>query len=313
MDTLLYLLVRFGIAIVQSMPVPIVVRIGRLGGLIAYWLDARHRNVAIRNLTMCFGKEKSETEIRALARENFCRLGENYLGAVKSAGMSPEAISPYFKVTGWEKISPYVPNAGPQSRIVAIGHFGNFELFTRLVQFVRGFQGAATYRALRQPSLNRLMQSLREQSGCKFFERRTESAALRAAMNSSGLLLGLLADQHAGRSGMRLPFLGHDCSTSSAPAIFALRYDCPLHVGFCYRTALGRWEIELSGEIPTRENGQARSKEDIMRDVNRAFEVAVRRDPANWFWVHDRWKPVKKKVAEAEPTSLDEDLVEDGG
>ena len=27
-----------------------------------------------------------------------------------------------------------------------------------------------------------------------------------------------------------------------------------------------------------------------MRDVNRVFEAAVRRDPANWFWVHNRWK-----------------------
>jgi len=27
-----------------------------------------------------------------------------------------------------------------------------------------------------------------------------------------------------------------------------------------------------------------------MRDVNRALEAAVRRDPANWFWVHRRWK-----------------------
>jgi len=27
-----------------------------------------------------------------------------------------------------------------------------------------------------------------------------------------------------------------------------------------------------------------------MRDVNGAFETAVRRDPANWFWVHRRWK-----------------------
>jgi KDO2-lipid IV(A) lauroyltransferase len=24
--------------------------------------------------------------------------------------------------------------------------------------------------------------------------------------------------------------------------------------------------------------------------VNRAYEKAIRRDPANWFWVHDRWK-----------------------
>jgi KDO2-lipid IV(A) lauroyltransferase len=27
-----------------------------------------------------------------------------------------------------------------------------------------------------------------------------------------------------------------------------------------------------------------------MREVNRSFEKAVRRDPANWFWVHRRWK-----------------------
>jgi KDO2-lipid IV(A) lauroyltransferase len=33
-----------------------------------------------------------------------------------------------------------------------------------------------------------------------------------------------------------------------------------------------------------------------MRDVNRAFEIAVRRDPANWFWVHKRWKIPKPEV-----------------
>jgi lauroyl/myristoyl acyltransferase len=27
-----------------------------------------------------------------------------------------------------------------------------------------------------------------------------------------------------------------------------------------------------------------------MREVNLALEAAVRRDPANWFWVHRRWK-----------------------
>jgi KDO2-lipid IV(A) lauroyltransferase len=33
-----------------------------------------------------------------------------------------------------------------------------------------------------------------------------------------------------------------------------------------------------------------------MRQVNQAFETAVRRDPANWFWVHNRWKPGKWKA-----------------
>ena len=103
-------------------------------------------------------------------------------------------------------------------------------------------------------------------------------------------MLGLLAAQHAGLNGVRLPFLGHDCSTSPAPAVFALRYHCALYTGVCYRVGLARWRVEAGEKIPTHEDGQARSTTDIMGDVNRAFEAAVRCDPANWFWVHKRWK-----------------------
>jgi KDO2-lipid IV(A) lauroyltransferase len=290
MDTLLYFFARTLIAVIQALPLRLVARIGRAGGALAFWIDARHRKVALQNLQLCFGGEKSPEQIRAIAKENFRRLGENYLSAVKTAAMSPAEMLPHFVFTGAEKILPHEANAGPQSRIVAIGHFGNFELYARFGQFVPVFKCATTYRALKQPALNRLMQSLRERSGCRFFERRTEGAAMRACMTGTGLLLGLLADQHEGRGGLRLPFLGRDCFTSAAPAIFALRYHCPLHTAICYRTGVAHWEIEVGDEIPTRENGAARSTEEIMRDVNRAFEIAVRRDPANWFWVHRRWK-----------------------
>src|SRR5207247_9987576 len=95
--------------------------------------------------------------------------------------------------------------------------------------------------------------------------------------------------------GLRLPFFGHDCSTSAAPALFALRYRCTLRTAFCFRLGPARWRIEAGAEIPTHENGSARSTAAIMGDVNRAFEVAVRRDPANWFWVHRRWKPLQAR------------------
>ncbi len=296
MEPLLYLLARSLVAMIQALPLRWVARIGRAGGALAWWLDARHRRVALRNLTMCFGAEKSPEAIRALARENFRRLGENYASAIKTAVMSPEAMRPHFEFVGAEKILPYQADAGPQSRVVAIGHFGNFELYVRFGEYVPGFKCGSTYRSLRQPSLNRLMQSLRERSGCCFFERRSEAAALKACMSDTGLLLGLLADQHAGLGAVRIPFLGHECSTSVAPAVFALRYRCPLHTAICYRAGLARWRIEVGEEIPTREGDQPRSPEAIMRDVNRAFETAVRRDPANWFWVHNRWKPVKPEV-----------------
>lgn len=296
MDKLLYLVARTLVAVVQALPLSCVARLGRAGGELAYWLDARHRRVAVANLTMCFGREKTAGEIRALARENFRRLGENYTCAVKTAVMSPREMLPHFEFSGAEKILKYQAAGGPQNRVVAIGHFGNFELYARFGQFVPGFICATTYRALRQPSLNRLMQSLRERSGCRFFERRNEAAALKACMSRTGLLLGLLSDQHTSHGGLRLPFLGHDCSTSPAPAIFSLRYNCPLHTAICYRTGLARWRIEVGDEIPTRKNGESRSVEAITRDVNGALEMAVHRDPANWFWVHNRWKPLLPKV-----------------
>jgi lauroyl/myristoyl acyltransferase len=288
MNTVIYLLGRGVVAFLQALPLVWVARLGRAGGALAYWLDGRHRRVVLDNLTRCFGREKSRAEIRALARENFRRIGENYASAVKTAAMTPWQMLPHFDLTLARSILPHEADAGPQSRIVAIGHFGNFELYARFGQFVPIFKCAATYRALNQPALDRILLSLRERSNCRFFERRRDGAALKAAMNDTGLLLGLLADQSS--KGVRIPFLGHDCDTSTAPAVFALRYNCPLHTAICYRIGLAKWRIEVGDEIPTRENGRARPIADIMLDVNRAFEVAVRRDPANWFWVHRRWK-----------------------
>jgi lauroyl/myristoyl acyltransferase len=288
MDALLYYPARAVVAVVQALPLRLVARIGRGLGALAYVLDARHRRVAIKNLTHCFGREKSPAEIIALAKEIYRRIGENFASAVKTAGMTFEelnahvtyAVPPEFKTP---------PGVTPRSVVVAIGHFGNFELYVRLGQFCPGFQGATTYRALRQPAFTRLLQELREQSGCLFFERRFDADKLKAAMNRPGIMLGLLCDQR-GKHSHDLPLLGVPTPTSTAVAVFALRYKCPLHPGICYRTGLAQWHIEVGAEIPTQENGVVRSPEAIMRDVNEAFTVAIRRDPANWFWVHDRWK-----------------------
>ena len=301
METALYWLARGTIQLLQALPLTTVARLGRLGGIVAYAVDGRHRTMALENLRACFGAEMPPAEVRALARENFRRIGESFASSVKTSGMSPEALRPHLEIVGAEKFAPAGPGGRLRSRVVAIGHFGNFELYVRLSRCAPGLQGASTYRALRQPSLNRLLQRLRERSGCRFFERRTDAAALKTAMSETPLLLGLLADQHAGKGGKRVPFFGRDCATSVAPAVLALRYGCPLHTAICYRVSLARWRIEIGDEVPTRENGQARAIEAITTDINQAFEAAVRRDPANWFWVHNRWKRSKRQPAGAFP------------
>lgn len=294
-DLLLYLLARPLVALLQRLPLRFVATLGRIGGRLAFRLDKRHRTVAIENLAAAFGSEKSAAEIRALAKENFIRIGENYATAIKTAAMTREQLEPYVHFEIPEEFRAD-PGNNTKRLVVAIGHFGNFELYARFGDFAGGYQTATTYRALRQPSLNRMMQAMREKSGCHYFERRQDASALKSFMNRNGIILGLLADQHAGENGLRLPFLGRECSTSAAPAIFALRYRCALYTGICYRVGPAQWRLQAGKEIPTHQDGKPRSPEEIMLDVNQAFELAVRQDPANWFWVHKRWKPLKPRT-----------------
>jgi KDO2-lipid IV(A) lauroyltransferase len=299
MDALLYWPACLLLGLLQRLPLPLVARLGRAGGRLAWFLDRRHRRVALENLTACFAQERSPREIRALARENFCRLGENYACAVRTAAMTGDQIRQVLEVEGVDRLVPILDKAA--NVVAAIGHFGNFELYARVNQWVSGFQFATTYRALPQPRLNALLQRIRERSGCLYFERRIDAAALRSAMSTQRLMIGFLTDQHAGKRGLRLPFLGRDCSTGTAPAVFALRYACPLVVAICFRTDLARWRIEIGDPIPTRTAAGPRSVAEITRDVNLAIESAVRRDPANWFWVHRRWKPGRSRPVAASP------------
>src|SRR4051812_17815430 len=60
MDTLLYVVIRTLVAIAQALPLRWVARLGRMGGTLVYWLDGRHRKMAINNLKLCFARTKSD-------------------------------------------------------------------------------------------------------------------------------------------------------------------------------------------------------------------------------------------------------------
>jgi KDO2-lipid IV(A) lauroyltransferase len=287
-NTIIYRLGRVVIVFIQCLPLRLVARMGRIGGGLIFYLDGRHRKVAVNNLTKCFGREKSSGEIKALALENFRRIGENYVCAVKTAGMSFAQLQPHLAFDGFDRFPQRRADGVTPSIVTAVGHFGNFELYARIQDVRPDLQGATTYRALKQPGINRLMQSLRGVNRCRFFERRTESGGLRQLMSRGNAIVGLLVDQSS--AGMRAPFLGHDCHTNLAAAVFALRYECELFPVICHRVGLAQWRLAVGERIQTHREGTARSSQDIMGDVNLALEAAVQRDPANWFWVHRRWK-----------------------
>lgn len=290
MGFLLTLPVRLLLALVQRLPIRGAVRLGRGFGAVAWWIAQRHRRIALENLTAVFGSTMTREEIKQLAREHFRRLGENYAGAIRTAVMSADELQQVVEFSGLENlpvVSEPVPNL-----VFAGGHFGNFELCGRVKPCLPHWQTASTYRAIHPPALDRMLQELRARYDMRFFERTREARALRQFLAQGGVALGLLADQHAGARGLWIPFFGCPCSTSAAPVILAQRYYSAIRTCLCFRVALGRWRVEFGPPIPTRHaDGSPREPAVVMGEVNAGYEAAILRDPANWFWVHRRWKP----------------------
>ena len=294
MNWVIYFCARVMVAVLQALPLGLVARLGRAGGLLWWFVDFKHRGLVRRNLTAAF-PEKSAGEVAAIARETFRRIGENSLSAVKTASMNDAELLNVCTVMGVENL----PKAGrpdsPTNLVGAVGHFGNFELYARLAKPVTGWQSATTYRAMNQPGLDAMVQKLRASSGCIFYERRRDAAALKEALAKGGLFVGLLSDQHPNKGGVLARFMGREAATTTAPAVLAMRYEAPLFPVICYRVALGRWQVEIGDEIRLKEGIRRRTVEEITTEINRAFETAIRRDPANWFWVHNRWKKPRIK------------------
>jgi lauroyl/myristoyl acyltransferase len=299
MEHLLYLLARAFLAFIQALPVRWVALLGRCGGALAFWVDGRHRKMALKNLTRCFGNEKTPAEICDIAKENFRRLGEVYACAMKGMAMNDAGLRTIFSVKGAEGVRAVDAEGRLVNRVFTGGHFGNFELANRMSALIPGYQAVATYRGIRPPKLDQLVYRMRTVSGNILVDRRTGADDLKRAMSEGGKLLILASDQADRSGGIELPFLGHYAWTTRAPVILAMRYKCVIFVPICYRVGLGKWVLDIGEPIRMEENGKRRSVEDLMRDINTALEAGVRRDPANWFWVHDRWKTKDKKPPRA--------------
>ncbi|HEX7859219.1 MAG TPA: lysophospholipid acyltransferase family protein [Verrucomicrobiae bacterium] len=305
MNGIVYLLARLLVAVLQALPLSLVARLGRFGGFLWWMLDFKHRTLVKKNLAAAF-YQKGSGRIADITRETFQRIAENAFCAVKTASMSEQELLNVCTVVGVVKLPKAGRPESPSNVVGAVGHFGNFELYARLAKPVTGWQAATTYRGMNQPRLDALVQKLRATSGCIFFERRRDAAALRDALAKGGLFVGILSDQHPNKGGVLVPFMGRESATTTAPAVLALRYDAPLFPVICYRVALARWHVEIGDEISLKQDGRRRSVEQITADINQAFEAAIRRDPANWFWVHNRWKKPRIKKGRVKSTSSED-------
>ncbi len=242
-----------------------------------------YRRLARENLTIAFANEMSEADLRRLTFRHFTTLGANVVCAFKMPSLSQAQIQ---RVAHFENLDVVKRNiALGRPVIMAINHIGNWELYAQIVFQWPEVRSGTIYQALHNKLVDDLVNHDRRRLGLETFDRKKGFQGAIGLLRELGVL-GVLVDQHAGKSGVWTPFFHRLCSTSPLVATLALRTNAVVIPSAIYTDGFARWRIVMGHEIPW----TADNPEQLTLDLNRNLEEQIRVSPADWFWVHNRWK-----------------------
>ncbi len=282
-DRVVYLLAAALVAVVRRLPLSVCFALGEAVGALMWVILPGYRRLARENLATAFAGEMSEREIRQLTFRHFKTLGANALSAFKMPAVPVADIPNHATIENLDLLRRLLDAGRPV--VIAINHIGNWELYAQLVDAMPGVKFGTVYQALRNPLVDELVNRDRRLRGVATFDRKKGFIAALALLRTPGIL-GVLVDQHAGDSGMWTPFFRRLASTSTLAATLAMRADAAVVPIAIHTVGRARWRVMISPEIPwTHEE-----PEKLTYDINVALERQIRESPADWFWVHNRWK-----------------------
>lgn len=276
-------------AIASIAPIGLVFTIGRIVGALAYYLLPSYRRLVVRNLTIAFGDEQSPGEIRKLSREHFKTLGANLLSSIKMSTMSADAVAARVEMTGLEH--PKTASEEGKGLIYALCHMGCWEALAQSPSISPGMAPGTLYQRLSNARLDAHILRKRSQLDYKLFDRKSGFYEPLAHLRANGSL-GILADQHAGDSGVWCPFFGRLASTSNLASLMALRTGTPICPVTVSTIGRARWAMHC-GELFRPQDYPNEDANTLTARLNLSLEKVIRKSPRDWFWVHNRWKTPK--------------------
>ncbi|MCX7016351.1 MAG: lysophospholipid acyltransferase family protein [Candidatus Sumerlaeota bacterium] len=264
--------------------------LARVFAVLAFDLLRARRRLTLANVARAF-PDMPPAARRRIGRASFRHM---FLSVVEFARLSRPKRRPRAEMVvaiEGEENGRRVLERG--SFVVSLGHLGNWE-FLAHYWAERGVRLAAIYKPLHNPILDAWLLHSREGSGIDLISTRLGGRALWKALTEAARRGGgvcFLMDQDARRQGIFVPFFGQPASTPTGAATLALRLNLPIIPVFCLRAGPCRFRIVLGAPIEPPAGGRTpENVEALTRRQVEALEAAVRRNPEQYFWVHDRWK-----------------------
>jgi len=264
--------------------------IDRLTGVLGdiwYRLDPRHRRIVLRNLEFAYGKNLMPEARERLAREvfrHFVRFGWETLELL----LAPLSyIRRKVVIVGQEHLTGALTQG--RGAIAIAAHAGNWE-YTVMGYALQYEPEVVVGRELDHPLGQRLARYLRERGGNRMIAKQRGLKEILRHLKQNHTV-GIVIDQNtATAEGLLADFFGHPARTTPVAALLARR-GVPVLPTLSRRLPDGRHLLAIFPPLPLTKTSDAEG--DIQRHLewqNRVIEAWVRAEPAQWLWLHRRWK-----------------------
>jgi KDO2-lipid IV(A) lauroyltransferase len=257
-------------------------------GRVAYRFPSRFKDLVIHHLGLAFGKEKSEREILDLSKEVYVMLAKNGADVIRSWSVETlEQLQKFVVVEGKEHADRAV--AKGKGVIYFTGHIGAFELMISAMG-LNGMPFLVVGTELKDERLNDIIVRFRNKHGSSPIQRGRETFKLIKTLKSGGAV-GMLIDQDTKVKSRFVNFFGMPASTPVGAAVMAMKTGAAVVPALIH---LGKDNLQHMVLYPEVEMVNTGDEEKDMitntQTLTTILEEAIRRNPAQWVWMHERWK-----------------------
>ncbi|MGI9380020.1 MAG: lysophospholipid acyltransferase family protein [Methyloligellaceae bacterium] len=287
-----YLLLRLIIGAVRLLPLDKAVAASASAWGFLAPLSRRRHERAMNNLAKAY-PEKTEEERDLIARAMWKNLGRVMAETMQMDRLlsEPERI----EIINSHILERYRNKLG--AAVCVSLHTGNWELAMWPLA-VNGAKPAAVYRLVKNPLVDQYLRGQRTEiyPGGLFARGRGvginaghETARMVGSYIRNGGRLGMLGDLFD-RTGIPVPFFGHDAPSTPFPAMLARRIGTRLWIGRCIRIGDAcRFKVEMMEvRVPRTDDFDADIKA-ITTAVQAQFESWIREYPEQFMWSNRRY------------------------
>ena len=266
-------------------------RVGGFLGTLFSMASGRRREIIDFNLELAY-PEWSEAERRALARAVARHFARSALDAIRIQRLRPEELLAAVAVEGWD----HVERAARLGRgaFFLTAHLGSWEV-AALVTGLKLENGLSVVnRPLDNPYLENELDRLRKLYGNRVFGKHNIAREMLRQLKTGGGV-GILIDQRVGEdAGVAVPFFGHPAWTHPVLARVARKTGAPVVPTFAIRQAPGRYALRYDAPVLVNELAEAEQEDEPLTAMFMGIlEGAIRKNPDQWLWYHDRWRHLR--------------------